>query len=123
MIRRPPRSTLFPYTTLFRSWQQVMFYANRSGSDLDYEVKGAFEMSFYTGHWDGQGEPTGGSEPGPGGSLDDARSVTKNYFSDRGKTVFRRTFESLIERVADPNASGPLMTVPSSQSLQQTRHF
>src|SRR5688572_32596115 len=23
MIRRPPRSTLFPYTTLFRSWRQV----------------------------------------------------------------------------------------------------
>src|SRR5688572_32740459 len=23
MIRRPPRSTLFPYTTLFRSWQRV----------------------------------------------------------------------------------------------------
>src|SRR2546421_7086486 len=22
MIRRPPRSTLFPYTTLFRSWRQ-----------------------------------------------------------------------------------------------------
>src|SRR5438309_8744266 len=22
MIRRPPRSTLFPYTTLFRSWSQ-----------------------------------------------------------------------------------------------------
>src|SRR2546429_7220640 len=22
MIRRPPRSTLFPYTTLFRSWQR-----------------------------------------------------------------------------------------------------
>src|SRR5258708_38179866 len=24
MIRRPPRSTLFPYTTLFRSLQQVL---------------------------------------------------------------------------------------------------
>src|SRR5687767_4505441 len=24
MIRRPPRSTLFPYTTLFRSWRQVL---------------------------------------------------------------------------------------------------
>src|SRR3712207_6981944 len=24
MIRRPPRSTLFPYTTLFRSMQQVL---------------------------------------------------------------------------------------------------
>src|SRR2546430_11885551 len=23
MIRRPPRSTLFPYTTLFRSWRPV----------------------------------------------------------------------------------------------------
>src|SRR3712207_8492081 len=23
MIRRPPRSTLFPYTTLFRSWGQT----------------------------------------------------------------------------------------------------
>src|SRR5258705_8149254 len=25
MIRRPPRSTLFPYTTLFRSFQNVTF--------------------------------------------------------------------------------------------------
>src|SRR2546430_8279453 len=25
MIRRPPRSTLFPYTTLFRSLQQIHF--------------------------------------------------------------------------------------------------
>src|SRR5258705_5476219 len=25
MIRRPPRSTLFPYTTLFRSRRQVLF--------------------------------------------------------------------------------------------------
>src|SRR6266496_5971998 len=24
MIRRPPRSTLFPYTTLFRSWQPAL---------------------------------------------------------------------------------------------------
>src|SRR2546421_8034346 len=23
MIRRPPRSTLFPYTTLFRSWEKI----------------------------------------------------------------------------------------------------
>src|SRR5947209_12183856 len=25
MIRRPPRSTLFPYTTLFRSWRDTGF--------------------------------------------------------------------------------------------------
>src|SRR2546429_3726764 len=26
MIRRPPRSTLFPYTTLFRSWGRIKDY-------------------------------------------------------------------------------------------------
>src|SRR5258708_21641637 len=31
MIRRPPRSTLFPYTTLFRSWQQY----NELGGAVD----------------------------------------------------------------------------------------
>src|SRR5256885_7617657 len=30
MIRRPPRSTLFPYTTLFRSYQEVI---NRHKTD------------------------------------------------------------------------------------------
>src|SRR2546426_4132902 len=30
MIRRPPRSTLFPYTTLFRSSHQI-----KAGADLD----------------------------------------------------------------------------------------
>src|SRR2546429_3290927 len=28
MIRRPPRSTLFPYTTLFRSYPRVVIYGN-----------------------------------------------------------------------------------------------
>src|SRR3989442_13182332 len=42
MIRRPPRSTLFPYTTLFRSlladrltkrWGQTVVVENRPGGD------------------------------------------------------------------------------------------
>src|SRR5258708_12703279 len=35
MIRRPPRSTLFPYTTLFRSMKQLPFFAN----DLSFLTK------------------------------------------------------------------------------------
>src|SRR2546423_10879965 len=31
MIRRPPRSTLFPYTTLFRSWPGTVRWPARSG--------------------------------------------------------------------------------------------
>src|SRR5256885_9836916 len=41
MIRRPPRSTLFPYTTLFRSIMKEQtgnmvydLYANRSGTNV-----------------------------------------------------------------------------------------
>src|SRR3712207_8711036 len=30
MIRRPPRSTLFPYTTLFRSWLPAMWFLSRA---------------------------------------------------------------------------------------------
>src|SRR3712207_8189030 len=50
MIRRPPRSTLFPYTTLFRSAEistGVGFFdhllhllAHHSGMDLNVEAKG-----------------------------------------------------------------------------------
>src|SRR3712207_8032926 len=32
MIRRPPRSTLFPYTTLFRSWVSALTRAWRSSA-------------------------------------------------------------------------------------------
>src|SRR3712207_8493918 len=38
MIRRPPRSTLFPYTTLFRSWDRPdprgVGYARRQGLEI-----------------------------------------------------------------------------------------
>src|SRR2546427_6069789 len=39
MIRRPPRSTLFPYTTLFRSEKALPFYdRQRSGSQGHHVV-------------------------------------------------------------------------------------
>src|SRR2546426_8272890 len=48
MIRRPPRSTLFPYTTLFRSkWAHFVAAwtddANRPGEDQEHEVACAGE--------------------------------------------------------------------------------
>src|SRR2546430_3953809 len=35
MIRRPPRSTLFPYTTLFRSSYKIVFEELLGGVQLD----------------------------------------------------------------------------------------
>src|SRR5258708_14804200 len=41
MIRRPPRSTLFPYTTLFRSkWAYIPVYAKSPAWDMQaYKIR------------------------------------------------------------------------------------
>src|SRR5258708_31581673 len=38
MIRRPPRSTLFPYTTLFRSYQRLNLFMLRVLSKKRFEL-------------------------------------------------------------------------------------
>src|SRR2546422_6638035 len=43
MIRRPPRSTLFPYTTLFRS-----LHGQRGGDGLFGRAAGSGKPHFYT---------------------------------------------------------------------------
>src|SRR3712207_7089964 len=48
MIRRPPRSTLFPYTTLFRSEDGDEEFLARVGLDPDgalYKVNNAFDSA------------------------------------------------------------------------------
>src|SRR2546427_2472352 len=37
MIRRPPRSTLFPYTTLFRSHRRVAHVAHHEDGEQDHQ--------------------------------------------------------------------------------------
>src|SRR5260370_6089289 len=37
MIRRPPRSTLFPYTTLFRSFGALILCGSRGAEAVTYE--------------------------------------------------------------------------------------
>src|SRR2546421_2273622 len=39
MIRRPPRSTLFPYTTLFRSFPELRLAKESVGTKLVVEVQ------------------------------------------------------------------------------------
>src|SRR5256885_8612787 len=41
MIRRPPRSTLFPYTTLFRSLSESMATAARRGENFIEQAHGS----------------------------------------------------------------------------------
>src|SRR3712207_6877584 len=51
MIRRPPRSTLFPYTTLFRSLEY-----GRSRAKVVLEDGAAFEGWSFTGEGEAAGE-------------------------------------------------------------------
>src|SRR5256885_10759849 len=44
MIRRPPRSTLFPYTTLFRSLTILLKYARVAGVCLDLLVDDELDL-------------------------------------------------------------------------------
>src|SRR2546429_8045185 len=66
MIRRPPRSTLFPYTTLFRSQQQLEGVIGKHKDSL-------YEPGKRTGAWikyrvnQGQEYVIGGYVPGPHG--------------------------------------------------------
>src|SRR5258705_13580102 len=61
MIRRPPRSTLFPYTTLFRSevgaWGQAVFEPVEPA--LGNELFGLFKKSGITMHDPLRGEQRG----------------------------------------------------------------
>src|SRR3712207_7879736 len=71
MIRRPPRSTLFPYTTLFRSDGFDMFvFASDPGADSS-TARPVFDDDFgpYAIH-DGAALPTSTTEPVMDGSAD-----------------------------------------------------
>src|SRR2546422_6527376 len=45
MIRRPPRSTLFPYTTLFRSWTPTFWKGWRESSSPYRQFKSERDRS------------------------------------------------------------------------------
>src|SRR5256885_8774168 len=59
MIRRPPRSTLFPYTTLFRSWSEHCSYKSSRTYLKDLPTKAAWVVL-------GPGEGAGVIEVAPG---------------------------------------------------------
>src|SRR3712207_8471108 len=50
MIRRPPRSTLFPYTTLFRSTSTRLFVGFAAGFLSHLFFQGALGTGLYAAH-------------------------------------------------------------------------
>src|SRR5258707_7437498 len=66
MIRRPPRSTLFPYTTLFRSG--LTQRAQRKSTEFTEkcgEGRRGPPLHFFVGEFSGRGRSRRGFGPGP----------------------------------------------------------
>src|SRR2546422_6846866 len=70
MIRRPPRSTLFPYTTLFRSDPQAVAHGEEAGHGL-IEAADSHDAVLTGDH----GEPVGCANPDPVGRGSEAEHV------------------------------------------------
>src|SRR5258708_24861171 len=51
MIRRPPRSTLFPYTTLFRSWKKTPLAVNTQPDISNVGNRTVMDMAVRAGAW------------------------------------------------------------------------
>lgn len=111
-------------------WTRVQQFSDRHGNDLSHDQQGAYAISRYAGHWNGNGEPALASNPGPGGSLDDLGFAIRAYFEEPDdsdqpttKTFFRRKWEEVIPLVdarTPPEAPTP---VPSSLSFSTGTEF
>src|SRR2546430_15117739 len=95
MIRRPPRSTLFPYTTLFRSTHAVL-------RDFGQYVRGIAPQSYTIGEvWDNP-------------------DVILTYYPDQLDAYFAFPIsEALIEAVRTGKAGGLLPTGEQFQRAEQ----
>src|SRR3712207_9124076 len=79
MIRRPPRSTLFPYTTLFRSMHTVIRHV--LDDDEFLEVQPLFAPNILVGFGRVEGRPVGivANQPTQfAGTLEDRKSTRLN---------------------------------------------
>src|SRR2546426_11131234 len=98
MIRRPPRSTLFPYTTLFRSSPALVKAALINGAeDLGYGYEFTTNVTGPMSQGWGRANVTRSTEGPPNGKI---------LFFEEGPTL--GSGDVAVRQVAVDNASTPL---------------
>src|SRR5689334_24691214 len=100
MIRRPPRSTLFPYTTLFRS-------VGPGGDDADDEIE-----------HDGR-EFARSRRPSPAGRTDDQAERSEEHTSEL-QSQFHLVCRLLLEKKKPLHTNISRRTKPSSATTTNT---
>src|SRR5258708_34576894 len=92
MIRRPPRSTLFPYTTLFRSLTDL-----KAPTVLEFDPTGTATLPFATAH---AGTAPAGAAISPNGRIAYVGNVNSTYVP-----VTDLTINAEIARIRGARAS------------------
>src|SRR2546425_12423179 len=96
MIRRPPRSTLFPYTTLFRSC---------------VEISGAYLSPFWLGQWHSPSQSAGRRHRSRNARQSDLRICDRGvkpmlcFHSEREGGFFFLAFRHFLELGAQPTSN------------------
>src|SRR2546430_9846588 len=101
MIRRPPRSTLFPYTTLFRSLLHVKAYL---------DAKSYISLMRIEVHTDNQGSPTTGQSLTERRALLVARDRSEEHTSEL-QSQSNLVCRLLLEKKNSNRRACPLSTI------------
>jgi hypothetical protein len=106
------------------AWRAAQTFETPRPDHLDRDQRGAFNIQFYSGHWQGQGEPSGADAPGPGGSLDDLVRDLLAYHVQR-KSIFRAGFEEVVPSITvlDPPNNRATSQVPTTVPMQGEIEF
>ncbi len=96
-------------------WARLRQFANTHGSDLDHDQKGAFELSWHVGHWNGN--------EGVKSNFVDIGKAGIRYFDGHSKTFFRRKFETLATELVKSPVTNEPADVPSSSSFAGATTF
>jgi len=96
-------------------WARLKQFANSHGSDLDHDQKGAFELSWHVGHWNGN--------EGAKSNFVDIGKAGIRYFDGHSKTFFRRKFETLATEIVKAPVTNEPADVPSSAAFAGTTNF
>lgn len=112
-------------------WARAQRYA-QDLSALRYDLDGSYGVSVHAGHWNGQGGVCKAgialcnSDSGPGGSVVSLRTAVNNYFEDRSRTIYRRTFERIVQALSVRQPLGvqeSQVPVASSRAVQASTRF
>src|SRR2546430_6989450 len=113
MIRRPPRSTLFPYTTLFRSRQRVLRARGKHGHDDLVEGQGEGQQR--AGDQRGRGQrqrDVAQRLPPPGAQVRSEEHTSE--LQSQSNLVCRLLLEKKKTLIPPPVIRGPPRTRPLS---------